>query len=77
MRETVCHEENALLFEPRNVGELASCIVRLMSDGALRGRLIRGGQSNARRFSAAKVGETLEEIYAGLITPSHTQAGIV
>ena len=42
-REWIAHGENGLLFEPGNIGELESCLVRALRDDSLLERCIAAG----------------------------------
>jgi glycosyltransferase involved in cell wall biosynthesis len=48
------HEENCLLFTRGDVGSLVECLERIRTDSALRNKLIKGGQSLAKKFSTEK-----------------------
>jgi glycosyltransferase involved in cell wall biosynthesis len=67
MRETVSDEANALLFEPGDVGALATCLKRVAREEELRARLEAGGRRNARRYTVAAFGEALERVYLSVV----------
>jgi len=63
--------KSGILFEPGNVSELASAIVRLLRDDELRQRL--GTEARKRiveNFSIEKVAEEYIELYEEIIAPS-------
>lgn len=52
--------EAALLFDSKNISEMSEAIVRVLSDGALRERLIKAGLERVHNFSWEKAArETL------------------
>mgnify|MGYP005832049213 CR=1 FL=1 len=61
--EIVTHEENGLLCEPRDVGGLAECLIRIALDDQLRSRLGDKAQERARQFDANVVLPRLCALY--------------
>lgn len=64
------HDKNGLLFEPENVDELAQCLERILSDGALARRLGEEGRRRVKadydeRAYAARFGAMLEKVVGG------------
>ena len=53
----------ALYFNPRDTDEMAQAISRLLSDRALRDRLIAEGRNNIRRFSWRETARRTLEVY--------------
>ena len=51
--------EAALFFDPRSVEAIAHALVSVLSDAALRQRLIEAGQANVRRFSWERCAEVV------------------
>jgi glycosyltransferase involved in cell wall biosynthesis/ribosomal protein S18 acetylase RimI-like enzyme len=69
-REVARHDQEALLVQPRDPGALATAILRLAADPALRSRL--GGAAHRRakeRFSEAAVAERVVAAYRRLLGP--------
>jgi glycogen synthase len=59
--EYLRHEENALVYSPRNAAEaLAAAVTRLAEDEALRARLREGGFPTAARFTERRYNEAIE-----------------
>jgi glycosyltransferase involved in cell wall biosynthesis len=59
--EYLRHEENALVYQPRDSAEaLAAAIKRLAEDEALRARLREGGFPTAARFTERRYNEAIE-----------------
>ena len=60
-REYLRHEENCLLYEPRDSAEgLAQAIARLAGDAELRARLRSGGLATAPRYTERLYNEAIE-----------------
>jgi glycogen synthase len=60
--EYLRHEENALVYSPRNSPQaLASAITRLADDAALRARLREDGFPTAARFTERRYNEAIEK----------------
>ena len=63
--EYLRHEENALVYSPRNSPEaLAAAVTRLAEDAPLRARLRKGGFPTAARFSERRYNEAIEKALA-------------
>ena len=61
-REYLRHEQNCLIYEPRESPEaLASALHRLADEPALRERLLTGGRETAARFTERLHNEAIEE----------------
>jgi glycosyltransferase involved in cell wall biosynthesis len=60
-REIVVHETNGLLFPPGDSAKLASYLVRLAADEALRKSLARGAAQTAATYSMARYGRELRD----------------
>jgi L-malate glycosyltransferase len=66
--ELIAHEENGLLFEPGNAGDLADSIGRLIRDPALRARLASAAAETARtQFPIERNVERAEALYQSLL----------
>jgi glycosyltransferase involved in cell wall biosynthesis len=62
-REYLRHEENCLLYEPRDSAEgLAQAIARLAGDAELRARLGRAARESVERLSLERIVELEEEV---------------
>jgi glycosyltransferase involved in cell wall biosynthesis len=60
-REYLRHEENCLIYEPRDsAAALAEAISRLAGDAALRARLRAGGLATAPRYTERLYNEAIE-----------------
>ena len=57
------------LNNPQDSQEMRHAFLTLMSDAALRERLIKAGQENAKRFSVEQVGKRFVSLYAELLPP--------
>ena len=55
--------DGALLVEPGDQDALAGALAGCLDDEALRARLIAAGESWVRRFSWARCGAELEQLY--------------
>jgi glycogen synthase len=63
--EYLRHEENALVYSPRNSAEaLAAAVTRLADDPALRSRLRDGGLPTAARYTERRYNEAIENALA-------------
>lgn len=63
MKETISHEENGLLFEPLNVDDLASNLLRIIKDDKLRRKLALNGAQTVREYDIGAVAPKLSAIY--------------
>jgi glycosyltransferase involved in cell wall biosynthesis len=59
--------EGALLFDPRDAGDLADKVVRLAADGALRADLVARGAERARQFTPERTAGAVLETYRRVI----------
>lgn len=57
----------ALLVDPHDVGQMAAAIHHLVTDAALRSRLVVAGSENAARFSPENFTRRLSDLYSGLV----------
>jgi len=72
LREWVDHEKNALIVPVHDVDALAASIVRLLSEEGLRRALAVAGADLVRIRADTRVWmRRYEEIYEGLLSPSH------
>jgi glycogen(starch) synthase len=63
--EYLRHEENTLIYSPRNSSEaLAAAVTRLADDPALRSRLRDGGLPTAARYTERRYNEAIENALA-------------
>jgi glycosyltransferase involved in cell wall biosynthesis len=63
--EYLRHEENALIYAPRDSAEaLATAVRRLADDASLRSRLRDGGFPTAARFTERRYNEAIENALA-------------
>ncbi len=66
--DLITHEENGLLFENGNVEQLASEIVRLYEDKALKNRLIdKGFYTASQQFSIENTLNHIEKLFSSLV----------
>ena len=64
--EIVADGETGLLFEPGNAESLSSAIRRLLADPDLRRRMgIAGRKRYAQKFTARRMAENMQQVYAG------------
>lgn len=66
--EVVNDEVEGLLFQPKNEGELATALARLLADSAARSRMGRAGQQKAVQYRWEKVAKTVLAYYEEVIT---------
>ncbi|MEV7618648.1 glycosyltransferase family 4 protein [Microbacterium sp. NPDC089321] len=59
----VRHEQNGLLVDPADVGELAAALIRIVSDDELRATIARAGREDVGTFTWARAAEAYERIY--------------
>ncbi|HYH28072.1 MAG TPA: glycosyltransferase family 4 protein, partial [Actinomycetota bacterium] len=62
-REVVRHGVEGLLVRPRDPGELAGALARVMDDGVLAKRLGEAGRERAARYSWDRVTGEIEDLY--------------
>jgi glycosyltransferase involved in cell wall biosynthesis len=62
--DMVTDEESGILVSPGDAAELAKAVDRLLTDGDLRTRLAAGGRARVQEFTASRVVERLEAVYA-------------
>ncbi len=67
-RDVVRAGRDGLLVPPNDAAALASAIDRLLTDAALRDRLIEGGRVRARDFSVELVGRQMLDLYDRLLS---------
>jgi glycosyltransferase involved in cell wall biosynthesis len=63
MRELVKHRENGLLVPPRDASALASAILELVRDPALRHRLGNEGRATIREWTWARIGDEFLRLF--------------
>src|SRR3954454_4300258 len=66
LREVVPHDEVGLRFRPRDPDALGEMVERLLTDTALRDRLVAEGSEHVLRFDWADVAESTAVVYAEL-----------
>ena len=66
LREVVPHNEAGLRFRARDPEALGEMVERLLTDAALRDRLVAEGSEHVLRFDWADVAERTGEVYAEL-----------
>ena len=67
LREVVPHNEAGLRFRARDPEALGEMVERLLTDAALRDRLVAEGSEHVLRFDWADVAESTAEVYAELV----------
>jgi len=65
--DVICHEENGLLVEPKDVKGLVTAIERLYLDKTLREQLTQKALSDTKLFSPEKMAERYEALYAEVL----------
>ncbi len=60
-------DTQAVLVPPGDAAALASALTRVLSDGALRRRLVEAGDARANEFSMDRLAERYLELYAGIV----------
>ncbi len=70
--EIITDEVDGLLFEPRNVDDLARALTRTARDPSLRERLGRAGMRRAQDFRPEAVADAYEEVYRAVVTTRRT-----
>jgi glycosyltransferase involved in cell wall biosynthesis len=68
--DMVTDQESGILVPPADTVQLAKAVERLLADGELRMRLAAGGQSKVQEFTASRVVERLEAVYAEVAAPA-------
>jgi glycosyltransferase involved in cell wall biosynthesis len=72
--EAVLHEETGLLIEPRNSGEIASAVGRLLADAPLRRRLGERGRVVAQtQFGKDSMLDKMEAVFNAALSVSKTR----
>jgi glycogen(starch) synthase len=66
--ELVRDGENALLVEPEDPTALADALARVVTDGALRERLVRGGERTAAEYAWARIADRYEDVYLSVLS---------
>lgn len=61
--DVLTHEQDALIVPKRNADALATAIIRMIDDAALRGRLASGARETANRFDIAAFVRKMERLY--------------
>jgi glycosyltransferase involved in cell wall biosynthesis len=64
IRELITHEVDGLLATPGNTTEFADALTRLMDDPGLRAKLGEAARASVQRFSADKVVDRWERMFA-------------
>lgn len=67
LKETITNEVNGLLFEPDNIDDLASALIRLMQDGELRERLAKNGAETVKSYDIREVAPKMSAVYNSVI----------
>jgi glycogen(starch) synthase len=67
LREVVPHDEAGLRFRARDPAALGEMVERLLSDSALRQRLVAEASEHVLRFDWADVAERTAALYSGLV----------
>ncbi|MGA7731084.1 MAG: glycosyltransferase family 4 protein [Chloroflexia bacterium] len=65
--EMIQDGENGVLVEPENPQSLADGIVRVLTDPALRARLVAGGQRALARYDESRIIAEIEALYSSLL----------
>ena len=65
--EMIQDGENGVLVEPEDPQSLADGIVRVLTDPALRARLVAGGQRTLARYDESRIIAEIENLYSSLL----------
>ncbi|NCD12877.1 MAG: glycosyltransferase family 1 protein [Epsilonproteobacteria bacterium] len=65
--DVICHQENGLLVEPKDIKALVHAIERLYLDKTLREQLTQKALSDTKLFSPEKMAERYEALYAEVL----------
>lgn len=65
--EVLTHDVDGILTRPEDIDALATAMVRVAADGALRERLITAGLTSARALRPERVAEQIEDVLLGTI----------
>lgn len=66
--EIIEHDRSGLLVEPHDHAGLGTAIARLLTDHALRARVIEGGRARVRQFSVEETARRTLEVYRRVLT---------
>ncbi len=61
--EVVCHNQDSLMFEPRNVEDLKKSLTALIQDADLRERLVANGLHSARKYKWNNLSDKVIDYY--------------
>ena len=75
LREVVPNEDVGLRFRSRDPSSLASMAERLLTDGALRDRLVAEASEHVLTFDWADVARQVSEVYEELVRPVSLRSG--
>ncbi|MEO5952312.1 MAG: glycosyltransferase family 4 protein, partial [Chloroflexia bacterium] len=64
--EMIQDGENGVLVEPEDPQSLADGIVRVLTDGALRAKLVEGGEKTLKRYDELRIIGEIEALYSEL-----------
>jgi len=62
-REFLIHESNALLADPSDSGDIASAVLRILADGAVRDRIAANGARTAQAYTWPAAAERHLDVY--------------
>jgi glycosyltransferase involved in cell wall biosynthesis len=68
-------DQDALLVPPGDADALATALTRVLSDGALRDRLVASGIERAGEFSMSRLADRYLEIYERITVPKPESRG--
>jgi len=63
LNEVVKDKENCLLFEPKNIDELANKVVELALDEEIKKKIIKNGIINSKKYSTSEYLKNIKKIY--------------
>ena len=66
--DTIVDGKSGLLFEPENIEDLASKIIRLLTDEGLREEMGNAAREKARECDWARIAERTVEVYRDIIS---------
>jgi phosphatidylinositol alpha-mannosyltransferase len=68
-------DRDAVLVEPRDAAALGEALNRVLSDDALRSRLVESGTDRAEQFSMLRLADAYVELYQRVSTPARQSRG--